>query len=83
MRSFEPTLPAAHARLAAVNPEAYARTRNALDGAVTRLSPYLTHGLLSLRADIDPSLLLLHALKEVTTVSWATLSHTFSARQGQ
>ena len=47
--TFEPTLQAAHARLAAVNPTAYARTRNALDGAVTRLSPYLTHGLLSLR----------------------------------
>ena len=49
MHSFEPTLEAAHARLAAVNPDAYARTRNALDGAVTRLSPYLTHGFLSLR----------------------------------
>ncbi len=36
------------ARLAAVDPEAYARSRNALDGAVTRLSPYLTHGLLGL-----------------------------------
>jgi deoxyribodipyrimidine photo-lyase len=34
--------------LAAVDPEAYARTRNALDGAVTRLSPYLTHGLVNL-----------------------------------
>jgi deoxyribodipyrimidine photo-lyase len=50
---FEPTLQAAHARLHAVNPAAYARTRNALDGAVTRLSPYLTHGLLSLREVYD------------------------------
>ena len=49
MHCFEPTLEAAHARLAAVRPEAYARTRNALDGAVTRLSPYLTHGFLTLR----------------------------------
>ena len=53
MRNFEPTLEAAYARLAAVNPEAYARSRNALDGAVTRLSPYLTHGLLSLREVFD------------------------------
>jgi deoxyribodipyrimidine photo-lyase len=45
---FPPTLDAARARLAAVRPDAYARSRNALDGAVTRLSPYLTHGLLSL-----------------------------------
>ena len=49
MPSFEPTREAARARLAAVNPTAYARTRNALDGQVTRLSPYLTHGFLSLR----------------------------------
>ena len=39
MSLFEPTLEAAHARLSAVNPDAYARTRNALNGAVTRLSP--------------------------------------------
>ncbi len=49
MTFFEPTVQAARARLAAVDPDAYARTRNALDGAVTRLSPYLTHGMLSLR----------------------------------
>ena len=49
MIPFEPTREAALARLAAVEPDAYARTRNAIDGAVTRLSPYLTHGLLSLR----------------------------------
>lgn len=45
---FEPTAAAARARLDAVRPAAYARTRNALDGAVTRLSPYITHGLLTL-----------------------------------
>ncbi len=49
MNIFTPTREAALARLAAVNPEAYARSRNFLEGAVTRLSPYLTHGLLSLR----------------------------------
>jgi deoxyribodipyrimidine photo-lyase len=45
---FAPTLFAAQARLAAVRPADYARTRNALDGAVTHLSPYITHGLLNL-----------------------------------
>jgi deoxyribodipyrimidine photo-lyase len=45
---FAPTLPAAQARIAAVRPAAYARTRNALDGAVTGLSPYITHGLVTL-----------------------------------
>lgn len=49
MHNFEPTRQAALARLAEVQPDAYARTRNALDGAVTRLSPYITHGLLSIR----------------------------------
>jgi uncharacterized protein (DUF2237 family) len=46
--SAAPGQAAARARLAAVQPEAYARSRNHLDGAVTGLSPYLTHGLLSL-----------------------------------
>lgn len=61
---FEPTLEAARARLDALRPEAYARTRNHLDGAVTRLSPYLTHGMLGLaevlqtvtcRHNLDPT----------------------------
>lgn len=43
-RDFEPTLQAALARIDAIRPGVYARTRNHLDGAVTRLSPYLTHG---------------------------------------
>jgi deoxyribodipyrimidine photo-lyase len=42
---------AAQARIAAVQPAAYARTRNAIDGAVSGLSPYITHGLVSL-ADV-------------------------------
>lgn len=45
--AFPPSRAAALARLADVDPGAYARTRNHLRGAVTRLSPYLTHGLLS------------------------------------
>ena len=46
--TFVPTLAAAQARIAAVRPAAYARTRNALDGAVTGLSPYITHGFVTL-----------------------------------
>jgi deoxyribodipyrimidine photo-lyase len=45
--TFLPTLGAANARLAAVDINAYAKTRNAIDGAVSRLSPYVTHGFLS------------------------------------
>jgi len=47
---FPPTLEAAYRRLAAVRPADYARSRNAIHGAVTRLSPYFTHGLLDLPA---------------------------------
>ena len=45
---FEASHRAACARLQAVNPRTYASTRNRLDGAVTGLSPYFTHGLLGL-----------------------------------
>lgn len=46
-QDLSPTREAALAQLAAVDAAAYARTRNHLQGAVTGLSPYLTHGLLS------------------------------------
>lgn len=49
---FEPTRQALAAALRGVRPGAYAATRNHLDGAVTGLSPYITHGLL------DPAWLL-------------------------
>ena len=44
---FEPYAHAAHSRLASIRPFEYAQTRNHLNGAVTLLSPYLTHGLLN------------------------------------
>jgi len=45
--SFEPTREAALARLAVFDPAAYSRTRNHLEGVVSRLSPYITHGMIS------------------------------------
>ena len=44
--TFAPTPQAALQTLRTVRPSEYARTRNHIGGAVTRLSPYLTHGLL-------------------------------------
>jgi deoxyribodipyrimidine photo-lyase len=44
----EPSRLAALERIDRVRPAAYARTRNHLDGAVTGLSPYITHGLVTL-----------------------------------
>ncbi|NBW25185.1 MAG: deoxyribodipyrimidine photolyase [Betaproteobacteria bacterium] len=49
--AFPPTLDAARARIAAVQPTDYARSRNALNGAVSRLSPYITHGVVCM-ADV-------------------------------
>ena len=46
--AFAPTRSAALARIAAVRPTDYARSRNAIDGAVTQLSPYITHGFVTL-----------------------------------
>ncbi|MEB3300978.1 MAG: FAD-binding domain-containing protein, partial [Cyanobacteriota bacterium] len=39
---------AAEARLARIDPASYGASRNHLDGAVTRLSPYIRHGVLTL-----------------------------------
>ena len=39
---------AAEARLALIDPARYGASRNHLDGAVTRLSPYIRHGVLTL-----------------------------------
>ena len=75
---FAPTREAALARLAAVRPGDYARSRNALDGAVTRLSPYLSHGLLSL-PEVHASLTARHPLdprhKLVCEFGWREYFH--------
>ena len=47
--ALAPTRAAAMARIALVNPATYARTRNHIEGSVTGLSPYLTHGVVTLR----------------------------------
>lgn len=49
LEHFPPTRAEALRRIAAVRPADYARTRNSLDGAVTGLSPYVTHGFVGLR----------------------------------
>ena len=48
--SNHPAAPeAAWERIKAVHPSEYARTRNAIEGSVSHLSPYITHGFVSLR----------------------------------
>jgi deoxyribodipyrimidine photo-lyase len=81
---FEPTLAAAQARIAAVRPAAYARTRNALDGAVSCLSPYITHGFVTLN-DVLAGVAARHALdvqhKFVFELGWrAYFRHVWQQR---
>jgi deoxyribodipyrimidine photo-lyase len=54
---------AAEQRLAAIDPARYGATRNHLDGAVTRLSPYIRHGVLTLAEVRDA---VFERLEEVT-----------------
>ena len=49
MLEFPTDNPSILARLKAIDPGRYAKTRNYLNGAVTGLSPYLTHGVLGTR----------------------------------
>jgi len=48
-------------RIQAIDPAAYARSRNALNGAVTGLSPYITHGFVSM-SEVLHAVVMRHAL---------------------
>jgi deoxyribodipyrimidine photo-lyase len=69
-----PTPQAALQTLAAVRPSDYARTRNHLNGAVTRLSPYLTHGFLHV-PDVVSALALRREHKLVFELGWREFFH--------
>ena len=83
---FEPTRAEVLRRLDAVHPGEYARTRNALDGAVTGLSPYLTHGVVSLR-DAVARVLQKHRLgfedKLMFEFAWREFFHHVWSREGE
>ena len=78
MPASEPSLrggrAAAVERLAAIDPVAYARSRNHVDGAVSRLSPWIRHGVLSLAEVRDTALARVtrseDAEKFVTELGW-------------
>jgi deoxyribodipyrimidine photo-lyase len=84
LEPFAPTLAAARARIAAVRPAAYARTRNALDGAATGLSPYITHGFVT-QTDVLAGVAVRHRLamqhKFVFELGWrAYFRHVWQHR---
>ena len=82
---FDPTFNEALRRLAALHPGEYARTRNALDGAVSGLSPYLTHGVISMRQCVA-HLAQRHRLgfddKLVFELGWREFFHHVWSREG-
>ncbi len=82
---FPPTLAAARQRIAAIQPAAYARSRNHLGGAVTRLSPYLTHGIVSL-TDVAVAVASAHRLdlgdKLVVELGWRAFFHHVARHRG-
>ncbi len=86
LQQFEPTRAEVLRRLDAVHPGEYARTRNALDGAVTGLSPYLTHGVISLR-DAVARVLQKHRLsyddKLMFEFAWREFFHHVWSREGE
>ncbi len=53
LRTFPPTLDAAAGRLRSFDVRGYARTRNHLEGNVSRLNPYVTWGVWTLRELLD------------------------------
>jgi len=84
---FVPTVAAAHDRIATVRPAACARTRNALSGAVSLLSPCITHGFVTL-ADVLAGAAKRQALdvqhKFVYELGWRACScHVWQRRPGE
>jgi deoxyribodipyrimidine photo-lyase len=86
---FEPLAPtdaAWQARVALIDPRAYARTRNALDGRVTGLSPWITHGFVTpgdVLARLAPRFDLTPDDKLVMEFGWREYWHHVWGRVGE
>ncbi len=84
-QAFEPTLAAACERLARLSPARYAKSRNHLDGAVSGLSPYITHGFITTRYALE-TLAKKHTLsftdKLVQEFAWREFFHHVWAHNG-
>ncbi len=79
---FEPTDDALLQRLSAVDIAAYGKTRNHLQGHVTRLSPYLTHGFTSIPELFDRLPALRLADKLAFEFGWREFFHHVWSREG-
>jgi deoxyribodipyrimidine photo-lyase len=69
-------------RVSSIDPVAYAETRNFFDGAVTRLSPYITHGVISTR-EIAKILLKKHTFEQSSKLIYELMWREFFHRTWQ
>ncbi len=79
---FEPADAALHARLSAVDIAAYGKTRNHLNGRVTRLAPYITHGFVSIPELFERLPRLKLADKLAFEFGWREFFHHVWSREG-
>ncbi len=80
---FEPTDTALEARLSALDIAAYGKTRNHLSGKVTRLSPYITHGFISIPKLFERLPELKLADKLAFEFGWREFFHHVWSREGE
>lgn len=80
--NFPATDAALDARIAAIDIARYAKTRNFLDGRVTRLSPYLTHGFTSVPELFEQLPRLTLADKLAFEFGWREFFHHVWSREG-
>lgn len=80
---FDPTTSAVDARIAAIDIAAYGKTRNGLNGKVTRLSPYITHGFISIPDLFERLPRLTLADKLAFEFGWREFFHHVWSREGE
>lgn len=82
-RYLEPTDTALEAQLSAIDVAAYGKTRNHLNGRVTRLSPYITHGFISIPELFERLPQLTLADKLAFEFGWREFFHHVWSREGE
>jgi len=82
-RYFEPTDTALETQLSAIDVAAYGKTRNHLNGQVTRLSPYITHGLITIPELFERLPKLKLSDKLAFEFGWREFFHHVWSREGE
>lgn len=80
---FEPNINAVWERVDAIDPVAYAKTRNYLNGAVTYLSPYLSRGLISTKQVLDRLVAKGHSIHQMEVLVKELAWRDYFQRVGQ